>query len=87
VGGVKEKILAARRAGLDTIVLPRINGKDVDELPTYVKRDLEFKLVDQVDEVLKAALIDHGKIFRLPPTPARISRRSSSSRSTGTALK
>ena len=87
VGGVKEKVLAARRAGLDTVVLPRVNGKDVDELPRYVKRDLKFQLVDQVDEVLKAALIDHGKIFRLPSTPAPIARRSSSSRSTGTAVK
>ena len=66
---------------------PRVNGKDVDELPRYVKRDLKFQLVDQVDEVLKAALIDHGKIFRLPSTPAPIARRSSSSRSTGTAVK
>jgi ATP-dependent Lon protease len=86
VGGVKEKVLAARRAGLDTVVLPKVNGKDVDELPAYVKRDLDFQLVEQVDEVLKAALIDHGKVSRLPPEPARISRRPSS-RSTRTALK
>lgn len=87
VGGVKEKVLAARRAKLDTVVLPRVNGKDVEDLPPYVKRDLDILLVDQVDEVLKAALVDHGKIFRLPSTPARISRRASSSRSTRTALK
>ena len=88
VGGVKEKVLAARRAKLDTVVLPKINGKDVDELPAYVRRDIEFKLVDQVDEVLKAALIDHGKIFRIAETPARIAQRSSSSRSAGgTAVK
>ena len=87
VGGVKEKILAARRAGIDTIVLPRVNGKDVDELPNYVKRELDFQLVDQVDEVLRASLIDHGKIFRLTSAPARLSRRSPSPRSTRTALK
>ncbi len=87
VGGVKEKILAARRAGIDTIVLPRVNGKDVDELPNYVRRELDFQLVDQVDEVLKACLIDHGKIFRVASAPARIPRRSPSSRSTRTALK
>ena len=86
VGGVKEKVLAARRAGLDTVVVPKVNGKDVDELPAYVKRDVDFQLVEQVDEVLKAALIDHGKIFRLSSTPARI-RRSSSRSSTRTALK
>ena len=87
VGGVKSKILAARRAKIDTVVLPRINGKDVDELPSYVRRDIEFKLVDQVDEVLKAALVDHGKIFRIAKTPARISGRSSSSQTAGTAVK
>ena len=87
VGGVKSKILAARRAKIDTVVLPRINGKDVDELPSYVRRDIEFKLVDQVDEVLKAALVDHGKIFRIAKTPARISGLSSSSQTAGTAVK
>ncbi len=87
VGGVKSKVLAARRAKIDTVVLPRINGKDVDELPAYVRRDMDFKLVDEVDEVLKAALVDHGKIFRIADTPARISRRSSSSQPAGTAVK
>ena len=87
VGGVKSKVLAARRAKIDTVVLPRINGKDVDELPSYVRRDIEFKLVDQVDEVLKAALVDHGKIFRIAETPARISGRSSSSQTAETAVK
>ena len=87
VGGVKSKVLAARRAKIDTVVLPRVNGKDVDELPSYVRRDIEFKLVDQVDEVLKAALVDHGKIFRIAETPARISGRSSSSQTAETAVK
>ena len=87
VGGVKSKVLAARRAKIDTVVLPRINGKDMDELPAYVRRDMDFKLVDEVDEVLKAALVDHGKIFRIADTPARISRRSSSSQPAGTAVK
>jgi len=87
VGGVKEKVLAARRAGLDTVLLPRINGKDIDELPNYVKRDIEFKLIDHVDEVLSAALVDHAKLFRIAKTPERVPRRSQSSGRTRTALK
>jgi len=87
VGGVKEKVLAARRAKIDTVVLPKVNGKDVDELPAYVRRDIDFKLVEDVDEVLEAALVDHGKILGLPASPPRIARRSSPPRSTPTALK
>ena len=86
VGGVKSKVLAARRAKIDTVLLPRVNGKDVDELPAYVRRDIEFKLMDQVDEVLKAALVDHGKIFRIADTPTRIPRHASPSQAAGTVV-
>jgi ATP-dependent Lon protease len=75
VGGIKEKILAARRAKLDTVVLPRPNLKDLDELPAYVRRDIDFQVVDHVDEVLKAALVDDGKVLRLRSTEARMPRR------------
>lgn len=64
VGGIKEKILAARRAKLNTIVLPRLNAKDLEELPDYVKRDMQFKLADDVDEVLRLTLLDRKKIFK-----------------------
>jgi ATP-dependent Lon protease len=64
VGGIKEKILAARRAKLNTIVLPRLNSKDLEELPDYVKRDMQFKLADDVDEVLRLTLLDRKKIFK-----------------------
>jgi len=56
IGGVKEKVLAARRAKLDTVVLPRLNKKEVDEIPEYVKQDMHFELVDRVDDVLKIVL-------------------------------
>jgi ATP-dependent Lon protease len=57
IGGVKEKILAARRAGVSSVVLPRLNQKDLDEVPAQLTRGLEFHLVDEVDEVLRLALI------------------------------
>jgi ATP-dependent Lon protease len=87
VGGIKEKILAARRAKLKTVVLPKPNAKDLDELPGYVRRDLDFRLVEHVDEVLKAALVDDGKVFRIRSSDARLPRRAASSRTTRTALK
>jgi ATP-dependent Lon protease len=57
IGGVKEKVLAARRAKLDTVVLPRLNRKEIEEIPDYVKKDMHFELVDQVDDVLKIVLV------------------------------
>ncbi|MBI5167102.1 MAG: endopeptidase La [candidate division NC10 bacterium] len=56
VGGIKEKVLAGRRVGIKTIVLPQENDKDVKELPANVKRGLHFILVDHMDQVLEAAL-------------------------------
>jgi len=58
IGGVKEKVLAAHRAGLDTVILPRRNEPDLEEVPVDVKKEMKFILVDRVDEVLAAALPD-----------------------------
>ncbi|MHB1355825.1 MAG: endopeptidase La [Anaerolineae bacterium] len=55
VGGIKEKILAAHRAGLKKICLPRRNAKDLDELPEEVRNEMEFILVDRVEQVFAAA--------------------------------
>ncbi len=57
VGGIKEKVLAAHRAGLRTVILPARNEKDLDEIPDNVKEDCRFRLVKTVDEVLREALI------------------------------
>ncbi len=70
VGGVKEKILAARRAGVKEIILCVKNRKDVEEVPaTYIK-DLTFHYVDQVDEVLEIALLPQkvkdAMVFEFP---------------------
>ncbi len=55
IGGVREKTLAAQRAGLKRVVLPRENEHDLDELPAETKRELDFILVDSIDEVFAAA--------------------------------
>jgi ATP-dependent Lon protease len=57
IGGLKEKILAARRAGLSTLVIPALNRKELDEIPAVLRRGIEIHLVEQVDEVLKLALV------------------------------
>jgi ATP-dependent Lon protease len=56
IGGVREKVLAAQRAGLGTVILPRENEGDLDELTKDVRREMRFVLVDAIDEVLEVAL-------------------------------
>jgi ATP-dependent Lon protease len=56
IGGVKEKVIAAHRAGLKTIVLPKNNKKDLEEIPSKVKRDIKFVFVSHMDEVLGVVL-------------------------------
>jgi ATP-dependent Lon protease len=52
VGGVREKILAARRAGIETVLLPRHNEKDLVDIPAEVKADLTLRFVDTLDDVV-----------------------------------
>ncbi len=64
IGGVKEKVLAAHRAGLRTVILPRRNDRDLTEIPKEVRDEMKFILVDTVDEVLNQALtpvVDNGR--------------------------
>ena len=56
VGGIKEKVLAAHRAGIKTIILPKWNEKDLVDIPKKVQREVEFLFVDQMQDVLKLAL-------------------------------
>ncbi|WP_425061336.1 endopeptidase La [Sporomusa carbonis] len=57
VGGIKEKVLAAHRVGIKKIIMSKENKRDLDEIPVNVKRNLEFILVEHMDEVLKTALV------------------------------
>ncbi len=56
VGGIKEKVLAARRAGIDTVVLPAENEKDLEELPDHVRKEMTFVLASRLEEVLQVAI-------------------------------
>ncbi len=53
IGGVKEKVLAARRAGIKRVVLPRANQKDIREVPEEARAEMEFFFADRVEDVLK----------------------------------
>ena len=56
IGGVKEKVLAARRAGIRRVILPRNNKKDLRELPDHVRQEMQFHFVDRVEEVLSIVI-------------------------------
>ncbi|MBI4715253.1 MAG: endopeptidase La, partial [Nitrospirae bacterium] len=56
VGGIKEKFLAARRAGIETVILPKRNEADLEEIPEELRRGLKFVFVETADEALRAAL-------------------------------
>jgi len=64
VGGIKDKILAAFRAGITEVILPKENEKDLEDIPEEVREVLHFHLVDSMDEVLRLAL--DGEITPLP---------------------
>ncbi len=68
VGGIKEKVLAARRAKIDTVILPSLNKRDLEDVHETIRQEMKFVLVDDVKSVFKAALLDSK-------TPAKALRR------------
>ncbi len=72
IGGLKEKVLAARRMGIKTVILPAKNDKDVLELPQNVRRGMHFEYVDHMDQVLSVALAKRTAVRR--PAAATESR-------------
>ncbi len=66
VGGIKEKVLAARRAGIRRVILPRENGKNVRDLPDHVRDEMEFVLVDTIYDVVTAVLPELAQRIKIP---------------------
>ena len=56
VGGIKMKVLAAHRAGLKTVILPARNARDLDDIPDEVRNDMQFVLVDRIDDAIDVGL-------------------------------
>jgi ATP-dependent Lon protease len=77
VGGIKEKVLAAHRIGLKTVVLPKRNEADLEELPEEVRQSIQFVFADTVDDVLRASLEKFPKKTRrakkIPTEPTQTS--------------
>jgi ATP-dependent Lon protease len=80
IGGLKEKLIAAHRGGIETVLIPKENEKDIADIPANVKRNLEIRSVEHMDEVLVAALAlehpdqfihegnhDFDEIYEIPP--------------------
>ena len=66
IGGLKEKSLAAMRAGVTTVIIPKLNEKDLADVPEEAKEKLKFMPVENVDQVLEIALEKDGQ-----PPPAK----------------
>jgi ATP-dependent Lon protease len=58
IGGVKEKVLAAKRAGIDHVILPKRNEKDIDDVPEKARNEMTFHFVETLDDVFELAF-DH----------------------------
>ena len=56
IGGVKEKVLAARSAGIKTVILPEKNKNDLDDVPEELRKEMTFIFADTIDQVIEAAL-------------------------------
>lgn len=62
IGGVKEKVLAARRAGIRNVILPKMNEKDLEEVPETIKESMKFRFIEKVDEAIDSCLHQQGGV-------------------------
>jgi ATP-dependent Lon protease len=69
IGGVKEKVLGAHRAGVKAIILPKRNAADLEDVPSEVRDTLEFHFAETLDDVFRVALLDNPKPERWQQSP------------------
>jgi ATP-dependent Lon protease len=73
IGGLKEKVLAAHRGGIKTVLIPAENEKDIKEIPPPILRSITIRLVDHMDQVLRQALVlDRPDDFLRKPMAAEV---------------
>jgi ATP-dependent Lon protease len=70
VGGIKEKVLAANRAGLTTVILPKRNEGDLEDVPEIVRQKMAFVFAERVDDVIKTALVMRPAVQGVTPLDA-----------------
>jgi ATP-dependent Lon protease len=75
VGGIKEKILAARRAGVKTVILPKKNEENLSDIPDYIKQEMSFVLVEQIEEVLDLTLLSSSIEKEIPRSDESVVQR------------
>jgi len=75
IGGLKEKMLAAHRAGIKTFLMPRRNAKDLADVPAEVRGEMEIIMVEHIEEILRHALLSDDTSGPAPPKPKRSPRR------------
>src|SRR4029077_13964273 len=80
IGGIKEKVLGAHRAGLRRVIMPRRNEADLDDIPADLRKEMTFVMVESIDEVLREALVP-----RLPVVASNGSRDGNGSRPSAVA--
>jgi len=74
VGGIKEKVLAAHRAGIKEIILPKRNEKDLVEIPNEIKQDLKFHFIQTADEVIEIAFVPPKQFQEIETPPSKPSQ-------------
>jgi ATP-dependent Lon protease len=80
IGGLKEKALAAQRAGIGRVIAPKLNEPDIEEIPAHLRKDIEFVFVDTIDKVLHAALESDVAGRRGKRQPSRAQRERAAAR-------
>ncbi len=70
IGGLKEKLLAAHRHGINEVIIPKENQKDLPDIPEYIRNLMKLHFVDHMDEVLRVAL--ERELVALPLTPSAV---------------
>jgi ATP-dependent Lon protease len=71
IGGLKEKVIAARRTGTKVVLFPQSNLKDWEEIPEYIRKGLEFHLVDRMEQVIEILLGLKPGERKAPPRPLK----------------
>jgi len=74
VGGIKEKVLAAHRAKIRTVILPALNKRDLEDINEDIRKEMKFILADDIRDVFKHALIESKVERRTDTRPARRGR-------------